>query len=228
MLSYETGGMTLRKKEAPAGNITNNGQYTISQQQASVQNSVGQAHSNVVSNVPRRVPGAPPKRRVPGAPPVKRDFTAQNRAHQTSNGFDSSLSQSGTSVNTVTSSSILKKTLGSMGMRQQKPKRRVPGAPSVINIHTKQVTENFSQASTPNKSTINQDRVTAQKANKYSVYTIAERNLEEYKRRQDEREGIVREKPKGWARVKKHVEWKPGFHCAVCMTVCYYTYNEPM
>ena len=77
-------------------------------------------------------------------PPVKRDFTAQNRAHQTSNGFDSSLSQSGTSVNTVTSSSILKKTLGSMGMRQQKPKRRVPGAPSVINIHTKQVTENFS------------------------------------------------------------------------------------
>ena len=42
--------------------------------------------------------------------------------------------------------------------------------------------------------------------------------MEEYKRKQDEREGIVRDKPKGWARVKKHVEWKPGFHCAVCMT----------
>ena len=102
----------------------------------------------------------------------------------------------------------------------------MPGAPSVFNINTKQVTESTSPASTPGKSIINQDRVTAQKANKYSVYTIAERNLEEYKRRQDEREGIQREKPKGWARVKKHVEWKPGFHCAVCMTVCYDIYNN--
>lgn len=220
MLSYETGGMTLRKKEAPAGHSTNNGQYTISQQQAAVQSSVGQTHSGVVSNVPRRVPGAPPKRRVPGAPPVKNNLMSQNSAHQTPGGLDSSLSQSGTSVNTVSTSSMLKKTLGSMGMRQQKPKRRVPGAPSVFNIHTKQITESGSPASTPSKSVINQDRVIAQKANKYSVYTIAERNLEEYKRRQDEREGVVREKPKGWARVKKHVEWKPGFHCAVCMTVC--------
>ena len=93
----------------------------------------------------------------------------------------------------MSSNLILKKTLGSMGMRQQKPKRRVPGAPSVFNINTKQVTESTSPASTPDKSIINQDRVTAQKANKYSVYTIAERNLEEYKRRQDEREGIQRE-----------------------------------
>ena len=98
MLSYETGGMTLRKKEAPVGHSTNNGQYTISQQQASVQNqffSVAQAHSGVVSNVCRGVfLGLLPKRRVPGAPPVKTKFTVQNIAHETPSGFNSSLSHS--------------------------------------------------------------------------------------------------------------------------------------
>ena len=218
MLSYETGGITLRNNDN--NNNNNNGGYSISQQQPLAQAIQNNNNNQSIANVPRRVPGAPPKRRVPGAPPVKKNIISLNNSNQQGN-ITIPNNIENLNANSINKNPILRKTLGSLAQRGQQPKRRVPGAPSVFNMHTKKVVDNSNNNNNNNINNNNnsrQDRIAAQKANKFSVYTIAERNMEEYKRKQDEREGIVRDKPKGWARVKKHVEWKPGFHCAVCMT----------
>jgi hypothetical protein len=213
MLSYETGGITLRNDPVNNNNSSNvnstskNDGYSISQQQPIAQSAAAQS-------IARRVPGAPPKRRVPGAPPVKKNLRSLNTLNQQANITIPNNIES-MNTNTINNNPILKRTIGSIAKRVQQPKRRVPGAPSTFNMHTNKFVDN---SNLQNQKIIKEERIVAQKANKFSVYTIAERNLEEYKRKQDEREGIVRNKPKGWARVKKHVEWKPGFHCAVCMT----------
>ena len=155
-------------------------------------------HQPVVAVATRRVPGAPNPvaRRVSGAPTL---------ATKTTTPF--------MGVSNSTESKVAKPVADSL----QEPivvKRRVPGAPTplkTVNVEA--------LGGGPGKSfgQVMAERSAAQKAQKFSVYSIAEKNLEEYKRRQDEKDGITRPKATGWKRVKQRVEWKSGVHCAICM-----------
>ena len=126
MLSYETGGITLRNNDN--NNNNNNGGYSISQQQPLAQ-AIQNNNNQSIANVPRRVPGAPPKRRVPGAPPVKKNIISLNNSNQQGN-ITIPNNIENMNANSINKNPILRKTLGSLAQRAQQPKRRVPGAPS--------------------------------------------------------------------------------------------------
>ena len=152
----------------------------------------------------------PATRRVPGAPKVKAAPMQMNQRK-------------------APSTSIIQSAMSTFRGKPTPAKRRVPGAPAPLRVantggfdfaarHAAAAAMSPKNAKSNSFANHLQERTKAKKANKFSVYSITESNMEEFKRKMDERDGVAQpEKPKGWQRLKKRVEWKSGVHCAVCL-----------